>query len=45
MNETMNNFQEMDSDIKKLLSDIDNVKATIDLFGTIVDEQIVLTSV
>ncbi len=40
MNDNMENFEEMDTEIKKLLDNIENVKSTVDLYGTIIDEQL-----
>jgi hypothetical protein len=40
MNNNMENFEEMDLEIKNLLDDIENAKSTIDLFGDLVDKQL-----
>ncbi len=40
MNNDMENFEKMDLEIKNLLDDIENVKSTIDLFGNLVDKQL-----
>ncbi len=40
MNENMENFEELDIEIKKLLDNIENVRSTVDLYGVLVDEQL-----
>lgn len=40
MNDNMENFEEMDIEMKRLLDDIENVKSDIDLFGNLVNEQL-----
>ena len=36
----LENFEELNSEIKQLLDDIEHVKSTVDLYGIIVDEQL-----
>ncbi len=40
MNENFENLDEMDLEIKKLLENIENVKSTVDIYGSLVDEQL-----
>lgn len=40
MNNDMENFEEMDLEIKNLLDDIENIKSTVDLYGSLVDEKL-----
>ena len=36
----MENFEELNSEIKQMLDDIEHVKSNVDLYGIIVDEQL-----
>ena len=45
MNIEMDNMEKLDADIKKLLDNIENVKSTVDLFGSLVDKKLTLTSI
>lgn len=41
----MENFQEINAELKKLLDDIDNVKSTVDIFGLFIEKQLKLSAV
>ena len=45
MNIEMENMEKIDADIKKLLDNIENVKLTVDLFGSLVDKKLTVASV
>ena len=45
MNNELLNTHDFDDEIKKLLDNIENIKSNVDLYSTIVDEQLLLVAV
>ena len=45
MNENTNTVPGFETDVRKLIDNIDNVKSTVDLFDVLVEEQFALTAV
>ena len=41
----MENFQDIDTELKELLRDLENVKLTVDLFGKFVEKQLTTAAV
>ena len=39
------NFQELNDEMKKLIEDVDKIKLSIDLFGKFIDKQLMAASV
>lgn len=45
MNNELLNTRDFDEEIKMLLNNIENIRANVDLYSTIVDEQLLLAPV
>ena len=45
MNQNMENFEQINTDIKKLLENIESVKSNVDIFSVLVDNKVTLVGV